>query len=637
MLTGFIKTPSYSLLPLSLSIISTFGLQVRAAVQPSSHSSSDHHYHAQRGPNNNPLDIDWDPAPSAEDGPAGAAYALRDPAYLPAQIAGIVGSYAFSLVVVALLLLALSKKRREHLRAAEELEEVWDRHHSQVFDYGEGREDSDRQQGPYPVPTFNDDYLEDPPSYRDGVYQVRPVSITGQLLIPEQVHGHVRNFSLPSPTATKFEIPTLTEVARLEEPYQATSPASYFLPSPTSTTRGPIGQDPEVPQDVVQRDRSMAQAELEQMYKYVMEQEEAKEAGVEFRAPMVPAQPRDSTMTSSSHKREKNKPANLNLANPEKKESRTSSFLSALKSPGRKKKQPVGISISSPIMTPMSGTFPQYVGEEMSAIPPRQYAPAIPPPVPMNHSQASFASRRNTGHIAPLMTPPDLSPESTQSIDERLGGMAKRKGSGSDEYHSDDENDEGQDQVGNMQPHSRHISVATTADGADPVSAISDTGSQAALLRTTTLNAPGVRTSGLPTSPKPGVNRFPSLPSSPKPGASFASQQRAGPSSAVRTGGMLPLRAYENAMVASPTTGQFAPRTTETVFQRAGPMSPGGMHTARTPMTGMAVPYSPYQPFSPVVPITPGRLVTRADRKQMRRMEPKTPTLQMVKSDDDLW
>lgn len=51
----------------------------------------------------------------------------------------------------------------------------------------------------------------------------------------------------------------------------------------------------------------------------------------------------------------------------------------------------------------------------------------------------------------------------------------------------------------------------------------------------------------------------------------------------------------------------------------------------------MAVPYSPYQPFSPVVPITPGFLVTKADRKKMRRMEPKTPTLQMVKSDDDLW
>lgn len=340
----------------------------------------------------------------------------------------------------------------------------------------------------------------------------------------------------------------------------------------------------------------MAQAELEQMYKYVMEQEEAKEAGVEFRAPMVPAQPRDSTLTtaSSSHnnKREKNKPANLNLAKPEKKESRTSSILSALKSP-RKKKQLQGISISSPIMTPMSGTFPQYVGEEMSAIPPRHYAPAIPPPVPMNHnhSQASFASRRNTGHIAPLMTPPDLSPESTQSIDERLGAMAAAKGKDRNSI-SDDEDNEGHDQVSNLQqPHSRHISLATTTD-ADPISAISDTGSQAALLRTTTLThtPAGVRTSGLPTSPKPGVNRFPSLPSSPKPGASFhrgPPQQQ----SAVRTGGTLPLRAYENAaypsgMVASPTTGQFAGmRTTETVFQRAavGPLSPGGMHTARTP------------------------------------------------------
>ena len=65
-------------------------------------------------------------------------------------------------------------------------------------------------------------------------------------------------------------------------------------------------------------------------------------------------------------------------------------------------------------------------------------------------------------------------------------------------------------------------------------------------------------------------------------------------------------------------------------------MSPGGMHTARTPLTGNPVPYSPYQPFSPVIPITPS-LVTKADRKRMKRMEPKTPTLQMVKGDDELW
>lgn len=608
--------------------ISTLSRQVRAAAPPPP-PSSDHH---ARRASNNPLNIDWSPAPSPEDGPPGAADALRDPAYLPAQIGGIVGSYAFSLVLVALILLALSKKRREHLRAAEEFDAVWDE--AAAFQ-------------------SRDELWQADPSYTNNA-DYPPQLISHELPKSPGHHGHVRNFSLPSPTSTKFEVPRFAvsrvQAPGVEEPQDAPSPSSYFLPSPTSTTRGPPGQDPDVDQDIVQRDRDMAQAELEQMYKYVMEQEEAKEAGVEFRAPMVPAQPRSSTMTvSSSSKKEKNKPASLNLSKGEKTQSRTSSILSALKSP-RKKKQMQGISISSPIMTPMSGTFPPSVGEEMNSIPPRQYAPAIPPPVPMNHSQSSFADRRNTGHIAPLMTP-DLSPESTQSIDERIGALAtvnkgkdraqhqqqhQRGGADDNDYDVSDEEGEAHDQLSQLQ--TRHVSLATT--DADPVSAVSDTSQSALLPRVSNNNnnnnnTPGLRTSGLPTSPKPGVNRFPSLPSSPKPGATFARPSGQAPSSsAVRTGGMLPLRAYENAL-ASPTT-TWDRTVKETVFQRAGPMSPGGMHTARTPLTGNPVPYSPYQPFSPVVPITP-TLVTRADRKRMKRLEPKTPTLQMVKSDEELW
>jgi hypothetical protein len=98
----------------------------------------------------------------------------------------------------------------------------------------------------------------------------------------------------------------------------------------------------------------------------------------------------------------------------------------------------------------------------------------------------------------------------------------------------------------------------------------------------------------------------------------------------VRTGGALPLRAYEPALTSPSISSQ---QTKQTVFERLAPLSPMG---AQTPYTGTAVPYSPYQPFSPCVPITPS-LVTKADRKRMRRLEPKTPTLEMVKSSDDIW
>lgn len=67
----------------------------------------------------------------------------------------------------------------------------------------------------------------------------------------------------------------------------------------------------------------------------------------------------------------------------------------------------------------------------------------------------------------------------------------------------------------------------------------------------------------------------------------------------------------------------------------------GGPNTSglRTPWSAGAVPYSPYQPFTPMMPITP-RLVTKEDRKKMKKMEKMTgrsPTVDLVMSDEELW
>ncbi|KAI1388010.1 uncharacterized protein F4822DRAFT_408360 [Hypoxylon trugodes] len=472
----------------------------------------------------------FDPASSPEDGPPLSAGALRNTAFLPAQVGGIVGSYALSLVVVAAVLLILAKKRREHLTAGDE-----------------------DLEGPFPyqfafpppvlagAPNQNPQYGLDPPK------------------------SPIKNFSYPTP-------PT---------PLSATGPTSptspYIVPSLHSTST--LGVNPLVDPRVVAADREMAQQQLEEMYKLVLEQEAAKEAGVTLDQPPVPIS--QQPQKQSILKRNKNKPANLDLA--EKPQSRASSILSAFKSP--RKKNVKGISISSPIMTPMSAGFPRHDEEEMSAMTPRHYKP--PPPIPTDQAPYSRPSRQHgsNGSVAPI-TPPDISPESTQSIDERLGNMR-----GSSQY---------------TEP--------------DPVSAVSE--------RST---APLV---GLPSSPKPGVNRFPSLPSSPKPGATFPTSpreqsfSRPNAPSAVRTGGALPLRAYEPAL-SSPS----AQTTKQTTFERTMPLSPSGL---RTPWTGAPVPYSPYQPFSPVVPITPS-LVTKADRKRMKQLQPKTPTMEMVKGNDEVW
>lgn len=559
-----------------------------------------------RRDNNNPLGIDWSPAPPPDEGPAGAKYALRDPAYLPAQIGGIVGSYAFSLVLVAIILLSLSKRRREHLKAGENLGD-WEDEPQITFNGAE----------PFSAFKSQDEFQfrgQDCPPPQHS-FQELP-----RIHTQEHVQGHVRNFSLPSPTSAKFSTGT-----REQTP--------YILPSPDGSLRGRPGLDPNVDQSVVQQDRVMAQAQLEDMYKYVMEQEAAKEAGVEFRGPTFPSAGQQQEQLNASsqsmlQKKGRNKPANLNLsadAKSEKTQSRTSSILSALKSPlGKKKEKVQAISISSPIMTPMTGTFPpQYAGEEMNAIPPRHYAPAAPPPVPTGN--ATFSQRRNV-QMAPLTPPDDMSPESTQSIDERLRAMA---GKGKNRDVSEESNEEEEEEERQRQDHYYHSRQQSSVTEADPISATSET-STTPLVRGDRVR--DSRNSGLPSSPKPGVNRFPSLnslPSSPKPGATFS---RPNAPSAVRTGGALPLRAYEPALM-SPNT--YDRTVKQTVFERAGPLSPG-LGTARTPHTGAPVPYSPYQPFSPVVPITPS-LVTKADRKRMRRMEPKTPTMEMVQSSDEIW
>ncbi|GAP88392.1 putative RNA polymerase ii transcription initiation nucleotide excision repair factor tfiih [Rosellinia necatrix] len=496
----------------------------------------------------------FDPAPSPEDGPPLSANAIRNPAYLPAHIGAIVGSYALSLVVVASILLLLAKKRRSRLTAGEAGLDTYEEYGFQ-FAFPPGQNLGDKTQNhPYPYPS-------------------------------QAPKSPIHNFSYPTPHTPSAE--------QGQNPYTFSGSFSTYS---TST----LGINPLVDQRVVAADREMAQSQLEEMYKYVMEHEAAKEAGTPIEAPPTPLAGRFPNVASpkqSIPKKSKGKPANLNLSQGEpERQSRTSSILSVLKSP--RKKGLKGFSISSPIMTPMSGTFPRQDGEEMNAIPPRHYAPASPPPIPTDQP-AYLPSSRHQAPVAPV-TPPDMSPESTQSIDERLGA-----------------------QFG----HSRYDSQTPTE--VDPISATSE--------RST---APLI---GLPNSPKPNATRFPSLPTSPKPGATFPASPRSGQfpasprsgqsfsrpnaPSAVRTGGTLPLRAYEPAL-SSPS----AQTTKQTTFERTIPLSPG----MRTPWTGAPVPYTPYQPFSPVIPVTPS-LVTKADRKRMKQLQPKTPTMQMVQDTDDVW
>lgn len=590
--------------------------------------------------NNNPLNIDWDPAPAPEDGPPLSRGAIRDPAYLPAQIGGIVGSYAVSLVIVAILLLVLSKGRRQALINADLPEE-------------------DKYLNFNPLPPYLQQTEEE---FKQTLARFHQEELGGEQQFPQYQQQEQDQGQVPPPLPS-LQIP--------QSPYRnwgfGQSPLSasrsqhsiISAGSPTSTVLA-AGYDLSVNQTVIRHDRAMAQQRLEEMYKHVMEQEEAKAEGRQYIPPNLPRpsvssvvsqQPQAPTTPGGGALR-KNKPSNLNLSKEkEEKQSRGSSLLNFLKSP-KKNKAPQGLSISSPIMTPMSGTFPRGYhpdvdGQEMNPIPPRHYAPAKPPPIP---SDVLPFRRQNSGQQYPT---PDISPVSTQSIDQRIDvalhrppTRGERQGARSDERLPSYVRD----------PSAASNASSLTGDAylADPPSAVSEKSTSGLVSGTV----------GLPSSPRPGVNRFPSLdstrtlPSSPKPGASFSSSRSGasngsstlrpnapaplnslngnGSSSAVRAGGALPLRAYEPSL-ASPTSGSQTTKQTVFTRQANGPLSPG-MSTAglRTPWTGAPVPYSPYQPFSPVVPITPS-LVTKADRKRMKRFEPKTPTVEMVRSEEEIW
>lgn len=535
------------------------------------------------------------PTPSPEDGPPLSADAVRDKAYLPYQIGGIAGSYGLCLIIVAIFLLAFHKKRRQIINNGDLPEEeaglLAFNPFPQPFllqseeEYKKELEQFEREQ----------QFVQDQQHYDQEQYGQRLTLQTTNLSVPHSI-----GFS-GVPLSPRFNGP-LSPTKSQHSIVSATSPTSTILA---------CGIDLSVDQSVVYRDRTMAQAQLEEMYKHVMEQERAKEEGRQYQPPSL-ASPSVNNLpftplTPGGMKREKNKPTNLNLSQEEKGQSRSSSMFSFLKSP-RKSKSQVGMVISSPILTPMSGTFPRGPQvhrdeQEMNAIPPRQYAPAMPPPVPAIPSDLPFR-RAGASASTTHLPSPDISPVSTQSIDSRINPTLAAPPA-KDRARRERE-------MQRSQSHSRATSDAEDSRSSTPS-----------------------QTVGLPTSPKPGVNRFPSLdslPASPRPHqVSFAPQ-----ATAVRAGGALPFRAYEPS-IASPSQSSFA-TTKQTVFTRAapGPLSPGMQTGMRTPYTGMAVPYTPYQPFSPVVPITPA-LVTKADRKRMRRLEPKTPTVEMVRDDDEVW
>jgi hypothetical protein len=390
---------------------------------------------------------------------------------------------------------------------------------------------------------------------------------------------HPLSAALPSPGGSRnFSWPSPEKDSK--NPY-------IFPPSLKSPRTPPAFGDPYVDTRIVEADREMLNRDLEDIYAHVMEQEEAKAQGIMPKEMPLPAQlQRTGPVPTSPPQRhspppkkiEKSRPANINIdetRSSKSSQSRISSIISSIKSPKKKAMQ-----ISSPLATPASGSFPRYKEDE-EPLSPRYYA--LPPPPPVPRDQIPFTHQRSTSNLTATLIPLPSSPRSnlSQPLSPRspYGPSIRSQKS----YHQ-------------MNPS--QASVQSSNRGGDI---------------STTSQAPLSPLQMQPPNRQPSPNTYPSNNSS----------QR-----------QLPLRQFEPTV----TSPSFAPSTKTTVLERNGPVGGAGPQTGglRTPWSAGAVPYSPYQPFTPMIPITP-RLVTKEERKMMKKREGRTPVLEMIKSEDELW
>jgi hypothetical protein len=307
----------------------------------------------------NPLGIDYSPAPSPEDGPPLSAGALRNPAYLPAEIGGIVGAYVFVVSVVGLALLTIGRRLR---LAAERSKQV-----------------------------LAVEMIQPPPVYpaQQNPPPLSPSSGTSK-----------QNFSWPSP--------------------QKPDRNAYVFPS-VNQPQSP-GQDPSIDVRVIEADRQNLHKGLEDLYAHVMAQEEAKTASRAASTTSLPQSPRSpppmqrQPLPQSSPQRltknsEKSRPSAIYTEQPrsQKTQSRTSSLMSSL---SRKKGGVRNMQISSPIPTPLSQTYSHGYASDEEPLSPVHYSPPPPPPIPKN--QVPYTHSRNNSSISRDAA------SSVESMDEQL-------------------------------------------------------------------------------------------------------------------------------------------------------------------------------------------------------------------------
>jgi len=307
----------------------------------------------------NPLNIDYSPAPSPEDGPALSAGALRNPAYLPAEIGGIVGAYVFIISVVGVALFTIGRRLRlaaERSKQALSVEMI-------------------QPKLAYPTQQY--------PS------PLSPTSGTSK-----------QNFSWPSP--------------------QSVDRNPYIFPSPQSPGRDP-SIDVRV-LDADRQNLHKGLEDLYAHVMAHEEAKAAGRAASTTSLPQPPLSPLpmhrqplpQSFPQRPTKNSEKMRPSTIDTeqSRGQKTQSRTSSLMSSL---SRKKGGIRNMQISSPMPTPLSQTFSLGYASDEEPLSPVHYSPPPPPPIPKD--QVPYTHSRNNSSN----TTNDLSPvSSAESIDAQV-------------------------------------------------------------------------------------------------------------------------------------------------------------------------------------------------------------------------
>ncbi|PBP25394.1 hypothetical protein BUE80_DR003873 [Diplocarpon rosae] len=350
----------------------------------------------------------------------------------------------------------------------------------------------------------------------------------------------------------------------------------YIFPSANRSPTSPVGlEDPYVDTRIVEADREMLQRDLEDIYAHVMEQEEAKANGVILKEMPLPPQLQAKGPVPTSPPARQSKL----FKRSEKPRPATLDIDEGKSERTHSRASSIISSLKSPRRKGIRGM---------------RISSPIPTPV-----SATFSTNNVSDEEA--LTPRYSTPPPPPPIPKDQVPFT----------HSRNTSDVSptRSQAGRLSPYEpgpRHApspsqtSVQTQGSSSrnDPASATSAT-SQTPLF----LPAPKLRQLQIPSPP------------------SNNSPTRA-----------LPFRSFEPPLQ-SPS---FVSMTKTTVLERNLPSN--GPHTSglKTPWSAGAVPYSPYQPFSPVMPITP-RLVTKEDRKARKKAEGRTPVLEMIKSEGEVW